>query len=257
MSQGPHIWQSGIIQFRIMLQPRMKLQAMLAQPLVWEKRNWHRHFSRILITTKYHIHPQLYKNRQEECNSPTPWKHILREKQQLTPHQQVHSLLCRVPHIVDSCAVVVARVLHTDPPDGEVASLHEAVERHWAGRVGPYHFWLWVTTCQRALHSDVVTRVDHQSLIDRQLQSRWGWKSTKRDTSEAEKDPSTCLCTASYFYDLFLSMAGLNRDSWKDLWIDYKYEVFVNLKNDHYHVFEWEHYSFMARKQSRQDLALP
>lgn len=65
-----------------------------------------------------------------------------------------------------------------DPPDGEVASLHKAVGRHWARRVGPKHFWLWVTTRQRALHSDVVTRVDHQCLVDRELQSRWGWKST-------------------------------------------------------------------------------
>lgn len=124
---------------------------------------------------------------------------MLREKQRLTPHQQVHDLLGWVAHVVDGRAVVVARVLHADPPDGEVASLHKAVGRHWTRRVGPNHFWLWVTACQRALHRDVVARVDHQSLIDRQLQSRWGWKSTKRDTAELEKDPPTSLGTASYF----------------------------------------------------------
>lgn len=52
-------------------------------------------------------------------------------------------------------------------------------------------------------------------------------------------------------------MAALSRDSWQDLWIDYKYEVFVNLKHDHYHVFEWEHSALLRLGNSRQDLTPP
>lgn len=52
--------------------------------------------------------------------------------------------------------------------------MHKAVGGQRAGRMRPKHLWLWVTACQRALHSDVVTRVDHQCFIDRQFQSRWG-----------------------------------------------------------------------------------
>lgn len=201
ISPRPPIWQSRtILQSRIELQPRMRLQAVLAQLLVWEQRSLLKHFSRILTATKFHIHPQLYKNSQEKCKSrPSSLKtHALRQRATYTAPADSLSSLLGFPRCY-GCAIVVARVLHTDPPDGEVASLHKAIGRHWTRRVRPNHLWLWVTTHQRALHSDVVTRVDHQCLIDRQLQSRWSWKSTKRHTSELKKDPSNCLCAASYF----------------------------------------------------------
>lgn len=104
MSQGPHIWQSGIIQFRIRLQSRMKLWAVLAQLLVWEQRNLHRHFPRILITTKYHIRPQLYKNSQDECNSPAPWKHALRKTATYSAPAGSQSSLPGSPHCWWPCS---------------------------------------------------------------------------------------------------------------------------------------------------------
>lgn len=99
--QWPHICQSGIIlQSGIVLQPRKRLQAMLPQLLVWEQKNFHRYFSRILIPALYHIHPQLYKSIQvKRESSPSILKtHALRKRATYTAPAGSLSSLLGFPH---------------------------------------------------------------------------------------------------------------------------------------------------------------